>query len=159
MISTGVVGQRWRASVTPWGGIEPWDGSPELDWFVAADDRWHVPRDEAAVRQTRVAGTPVTETRVRVPGGDVVQTIYSCADGGGMTVIEIANESSLPVAIAFNRRDVLTERPIVDVPIEGISLPAGAFVMPLGHRARIRVALAKLGAAIRSFMRRVLMRR
>jgi hypothetical protein len=128
--------------VTPWGRIEPWDESPSLDWYVAADDRWHVPRNEAAVRQSRVDGTPVVETRVRVPGGDVVQTTYSCADGGGFTVIEIDNESSMPVAIAFDRRDVSTERPIVDMAIEGIDLPAGSFVMPLGHRARIRVALS-----------------
>jgi len=147
MITAGVVGQRWRASLTPWGGIEPWDGSADLDWFVAADDRWHVPRNEAAVRQSRVDGTPVVETRLRVPGGDVVQTIYSCADAGGLTVIEVANESSLPVAVAFNRRDVLTERPVADVPIEGIELPVGSFVMPLGHRARIRVALAHGGTS------------
>ncbi|HZB42412.1 MAG TPA: hypothetical protein VE487_15675, partial [Ilumatobacter sp.] len=116
-VTTGVVGRRWRASVTTWGAIEPWDGSPPLDWYVAADDRWHVPRHEPAVRQARVDGTPVTETRVRVPGGDVVQTVYSCADAGGVTVIEVVNESSLPVAIAFDRRNVLTERPITDVPI------------------------------------------
>jgi len=146
MITTGVVGQQWRASVTPWGGLAARDGSPVIDWYVAADDRWHVPRDETAVRQSRVDGTPVVETRLRVPGGDVVQIVYSCADGGGLTVIEIANESSLPVAVAFDRRDVLTERPIVDVPIEGIELPPGSFVMPIGHRARIRVALAHASA-------------
>jgi hypothetical protein len=147
MITTGVVGRRWRASITPWGRIEPWDGSTSLDWYVAADDRWHVPRDEPAVRQTRLDGTPVTETRVRVPGGDVVQTVYSCADSGGVTVVEVANESSLPVAIAFDRRDVLTERPIADVLIEGIDLPADAFVMPVGHGARIRVGLAHVGTS------------
>lgn len=147
MITTGVVGQRWRASVTAWGGVRPWDGSPELDWFVAADDRWHVPRHEAAVRQSRVDATPVVETRVRVPGGDIVQTIASCADAGGLTVVEVANESSLPVAIAFNRRDVLTERPIADVPIDGIDLPVGSFVLPLGHRARTRIAVAHAGAS------------
>jgi hypothetical protein len=146
LITTGVVGQRWRASITAWGGIEPWDGSPPLDWYVAADDRWHLPRHEPAVRQTRVDGTPVTETRVRVPGGDVVHTVYSCADSGGVTVVEVVNESSLPVAIAFDRRDVLTERPIADMPINGIELPAEAFVMPVGHRARIRVGLAHAGA-------------
>src|SRR3954451_16661364 len=141
MITTGVVGQRWRASVTPWGALEAWDGSPVLDWYVADDDRWHVPRNEGAVRQARVDGTPVVETRLRVPGGDVVQTIYSCADVGGLTVIEVLNESSLPVAVAFDRRDVLTERPIADVPIEGIDLSPTSFVMPVGHRARTRIAV------------------
>ena len=140
MITTGVTGSRWRASITPWGGLAPWDSEP-IEWYVAADDRWHVPATEAAVRQQRVDGTPVTETRVRVPNGDVVQRIYSVVDGGGITVIEIENDSTLPVAIAFDRRDLLTERPIVDVPIEGIDLPDTAFVLPLGHQATIRVGV------------------
>ena len=142
MITTGVTGQPWRASITPWGGLRPWDDSPVLEWFVAADDRWHVPAEEQSVRQQRLDGTAVTETRVRVPNGDVVQRIFSVADGGGLTVVEIENESTLPVAIAFDHRDVLTERPIADVPIEGIELPSEAFVTPLGHRATLRVAIA-----------------
>ena len=141
MITTGTTGSEWRASITPWGAIEPWGDEAPLNWFVAADDRWHVPADEAAVRQHRIEGTPVTETRIRVPNGDVVQRIISIADGGGLTVIEFENESTLPVAIALDRRDVLTERPIAEVPIEGIDLPAHAFVMPLGHAATIRVGI------------------
>jgi hypothetical protein len=142
MITTGITGSTWRASITPWGAIEPWDDVPALDWYVAADDRWHVPASEPTVRQTRLDGTPVTETRVRVPNGDVVQRIVSVPDGGGVTVVEVENESTMPVAIAFDRSDVLTERPIGDVPIEGIDLPDGAFVLPLGHRALLRIGLA-----------------
>ena len=146
MITTGVLGHDWRASVTPRGAIEPWPGSGErLDWWVAADDRWHVPADETTVRQVRVEGTAVTETRVRVPRGDVVQHVYTVADAGGITVVEVTNESTLPVAIAFGRRDVLTERPIVDVPIEGIELPAGAFALPLGHQASFRIGIPHVG--------------
>jgi hypothetical protein len=140
-ITTGITGSDWRASITPWGAIEPWDDTPGLDWYVAADDRWHVPSDEPSVRQVRLDGTAVTETRVRVPNGDVVQRIVSVPDHGGVTVIEVENESPMPVAVAFDRRDVLTERPVADVPIEGIELPAGSFVMPLGHRATLRVAI------------------
>jgi hypothetical protein len=142
MFTTGVTGRPWRASITPWGAIQPWDGSPSLGWFVAADDRWHVPADEPAVRQWRVEGTAVVETRVRVPNGDVVQRVYSVADLGGLTVVEVENESTMPVAVAFDRSDLLTERPIADVPIEGIDLPDGAFVLPLGHQAVLRVAVA-----------------
>ncbi len=141
MITTGVTGHPWRASITEWGALEPWDDTSPLNWFVAADDRWHVPADERSVRQRRIEGTAVTETRVRVPSGDVVQRIFSVADGGGLAVVEIENESTMPVAIAFDRRDVLTERPIADVPIEGIDLPTGAFVVPLGHKATVRVAM------------------
>jgi len=133
--------------VTPWGAVEPWDGGPTLDWWVAADDRWHVPADEASVRQVRVDGTPVTETRVRVPQGDAVHRVWSVADHGGLTVVEVTNESTLPIAVAFSHRAVLTERPIANVPIEGIDLPADAFVLPVGHAAAVRVVLAHaLGA-------------
>ncbi|MDJ0770027.1 MAG: hypothetical protein QNJ12_14595 [Ilumatobacter sp.] len=141
MITTGVTGQTWRASVSPGGDLHPWDDGPELRWYVAADDRWHVPDDEPAVRQRRIDGTPVTETRVRVPNGDVVQRVFSVADAGGFTVVEVENESTMPVAIAFSRRDVLTERPIADVPIDGIELPDDAFVMPLGHRSTLRIGV------------------
>ncbi|HWM19465.1 MAG TPA: hypothetical protein VNO51_07245 [Ilumatobacteraceae bacterium] len=143
MTTTGVAGGSWRADVTPWGAIEPWDGSPRLDWFVAADDRWHVPSREPAVRQQRLSGTAVVETRVRIPTGDAVQRVYSVADAGGLTVVEVENDSTLPIAIAFSGRDgVLTDRPVVAVPIEGIELPPSAFVLPVGHRATTLVAIA-----------------
>ena len=141
MITTGVTGRPWRASITEWGAIQPWDDGPTLDWFVAADDRWHVVAEETSVRQRRIEGTPVVETRVRVPSGDVVQRIFTVADAGGLTIVEFENESPMAVAVAFDRRDVLTDRPIVDVPIEGIELPDGAFVVPLGHQATTRVAI------------------
>jgi hypothetical protein len=142
MITTGITGSTWRASITPWGAVEPWDGTARVEWSVAADDRWHRPAEEPTLRQRRLDGTPVTETRVRVPNGDVVERVFSVPDDGGITVLEFENESTLPVAIAFDRRDLLTERPIADVPIEGIELPAGSFVMPLGHRAALRVGIA-----------------
>ena len=146
MITTGVVGRSWRASVTEWGSVRAWDGSPELDWWVAADDRWHVPSHEAAVRQTRIDGTAVVETRVRVPRGDAVHRVWSVADGGGFTIVEVENESTLPIAVAFGRSDVRTERPIADVPVAGITLPTDAFVLPVGHRATARIALAHDGS-------------
>lgn len=140
MITTGVLGQRWRASVTPWGAIDPWVDGPVLDWHIAADDRWHSPRHEAAVRQRRVEGTAVVETRVRVPDGDVVQTVYSVADHGGLTVIEVENASPLPVVVAFTHGELLSLRP-PSAPIEGIDLPAGSVAFPLGHHATLTVAL------------------
>jgi hypothetical protein len=95
------------------------------------------------VRQQRLSGTAVVETRVRVPAGDAVQRVYSVADAGGLTVVEVENDSTLPIAIAFSGRDgVLTDRPISAVPIGGIELPPSAFVLPVGHRATVRVAIA-----------------
>ncbi len=112
-----------------------------LQWFVAAEDRWHVPSGEAAVRQRRIDGTPVIETRVRVPEGDAIQRVWSVPDAGGLTVIEVENASALPFAVAFAGLRVLTERPPADVPIQGIDLPDGAIVLPVAHRASVRVAI------------------
>jgi hypothetical protein len=148
-VSTGVLGGRWRATVTSWGGIEPWspeaDGSSTLGWHIAADDRWHSPQHEAAVRQTRVEGTAVVETRVRIPNGDAVQRIYSVPDAGGLTVIEVENESPLPVAVAFTQGRLRSVRP-PSAPIEGITLPAGSVAFPIGHHATLTVALAHDGS-------------
>ena len=144
MNTIGVLGGRWRATVSEAGTIEPWgsgDDTP-LEWFIAADDRWHIPSQEAAVRQRRLDGAPVFETRVRVPSGDAVHRVWCVADGGGFTVIEVENESTLPFAVAFSRSDVLSVRPATDVPIEGITLPPGSVVFPVGHQSTIRIALA-----------------
>ena len=138
----GVLGGRWRATVTPAGGIEPWDGSAALDWYIAADDRWHIPADEPTVRQRRIDGAPVLETRIKVPSGDAVHRVWCVADGGGLTVVEIENDSSMPFAVAFTRDDLLSTRPPSNVPIEGIDLPSSSVVVPVGHRSTIRVALA-----------------
>jgi hypothetical protein len=138
---TGVLGQPWRADVTRWGAIVPWDGSPPLDWHVAADDRWRSPRTEEAVRQRRLSGAPVFETRMRVPGGDAVHRTWSVADAGGWTVVEMVNDSPLPFACAFTRADIATSRPPADVPIAGIQLPSASVVLPVGHRASVTVGL------------------
>ncbi len=145
MTITGVLGGRWRATVTPWGAIEPWDGSVAYDWHIAADDRWHSPQHEAAVRQTVVVGTPVVETRVRIPDGDAVQRVYSVADDGGLTIIEIQNDSPLPIAVAFTRSDLRSARPSSSSPPKGIELPAGSVVFPIGHRSTLTVAISHAG--------------
>ena len=145
MTTIGVLGRPWRADVTPWGAVDPWLGTHRLDWWVAADDRWHVPEHETTLRQRRLEGAPVVETRVKVPTGDVVQRVYAVADEGGLTVVEFENASTLPVAIALSHPDVLTARPPADVPIQGIELPPEAIVLPLGHQASVQVALAHDG--------------
>lgn len=144
-VTTGVTGSTWRASVTPWGDLVPWGDEPALEWYIAASDRWYRPAEETAVRSERIGGTAVVETRVRIPGGDALQRISSIGDHGGMTVIEITNESSSPIAVALTRSDLLTERPVVSQPIEGIDLPEGSMVLPIGHRSSVVVALAHDG--------------
>jgi hypothetical protein len=145
MTSTGVAGGPWRATITPWGAVEPWDGSTTIDWFVAADDRWHRPQDESSTRQRLLDGTPVAETRVRIPTGDAVQRVYSVADSGGLTIIEVTNESTLPIAVAFTGGGLLSRRPPTSMAPQGIDLPADAVVYPIGHQATVMVARAHSG--------------
>lgn len=149
-VTTGVLGGRWRATITPWGAVEVWPHAdradePALEWHIAADDRWHSPAREAAVRQSRVEGTAVVETRVRIPNGDAVQRVYSVPEHGGLTVVEIENASPLPIAVAFTRPDLLSLR-APTAPIEGIDLPPGSVAFPIGHHATLTVALSHRGA-------------
>ncbi len=148
MTCTGVVGGRWRATVTEWGAVEPWDGSTAIDWFVAADDRWHRPQFEMSTRQVRLDGTPVVETRVRIPSGDAVQRVYSVADAGGLTIIEVTNDSTLPMAVAFTGGNLLSRRPSTSTPPRGITLPSDAVLHPIGHHSTIAVARAHSAAGI-----------
>ncbi len=142
-ITIGSTGQFARWTVLPWGAVVPWgqDEPVTLDWYVAADDRWHVPAQEPTVRQSRIEGTPVIETRMRIPDGDAVQRVWAVPDGDGNVVVEFENESPMPFAIALTGPRVVTDRPPADVAIKGIDLPDGSIVLPVGHRAIVRVAL------------------
>ena len=137
----GIRGGGWNAIVNERGSIRFNDGSPMLDWHIAADDRWHDPSTEPSVRQTRRAGVPVIETRLRIPGGDAIQRVYAVADAGGLVVIEITNESTLPIAVAFTRPDVVSSRTPSPRGAQGIELPAGSVVFPVAHGSTLRVAL------------------
>jgi hypothetical protein len=140
----GIRGGGWNAIVNERGSIRFNDGSPMLDWHIAADDRWHDPSTEPSVRQTRRAGVPVIETRLRIPGGDAIQRVYAVADAGGLVVIEITNESTLPIAVAFTRPDVVSSRTPSPRGAQGIELPAGSVVFPVAHGSTLRVALRAL---------------
>lgn len=148
-ITIGSTGQFARWSVSPWGAVVPWgQESPEtLDWFIAADDRWHVPAQEPTVRQARIEGAPVVETRIRIPDGDAVQRIWAVPNGDGNVIVEFENESPMPFAVALSGPQVVTDRPPADMAIQGIDLPDGAIALPVGHRAIVRVALPFPGGA------------
>ena len=137
----GIRSGGWNAIVNERGSIRLNDGSPVLDWHIAADDRWHDPSTEPSVRQTRRAGVPVVETRLRIPGGDAIQRVYAVADAGGLVVIEITNESTLPIAVAFTRPDVISSRTPSPRGAQGIELPTGSVVFPVAHGSTLRVAL------------------
>ena len=52
---------------------------------------------------------------MRIPGGDAVQRVWSVADAGGYTLVSIDNDSPSPIAVAFTRRDLATDRPVADI--------------------------------------------
>ena len=140
MRAVGVRGGAWLGGVNAWGDVFV-DGQERLRWFVAADDRWYRPSRETTVRQREVSGAPVIETRIKVPGGDAVQRVYGVADFGGAIVVEVFNDSSLPFAVAFDRGDIAAMREPSPTGVQGIDLPAGSVVFPVGHHATMRVAI------------------
>jgi hypothetical protein len=99
----GVLDGSVLATVDPRGLVTPVGAGWSLDWWVGADDRWHVPAREPAVRQRLVGAAPVVETVMRVPGGDLIQRVWAAHDGaaGDVVVVELENASRLPVAVAI----------------------------------------------------------
>ena len=75
-----------------------------LDWVVAAGDRWLEPSTSAgsgtAVTQHRVDGTPVVETSVRAPGGQLVHRTW-CAHVAGAEVVVVEVENRSPDAVGI----------------------------------------------------------
>lgn len=92
-----------RAAVDPAGLVAPGVEGWALDWWVGAEDRWHLPSQEAAVRQRLVDAAPVVETSMRVPGGDAVHRAYVVRSAGGQSllVVEIENATPVPFAVAL----------------------------------------------------------
>lgn len=187
MTLVGTLGGRGRARVDSHGSIASDLLGWTIDWWIGADDRWHVPKRESSVRQTFVGDAPVVRTAVRVPGGDAVQYVYGATAAGlpdGTIVVEFENDSPAPFVIALVVRQAravqvsgstahVDRRPAVvmarppsrwsvakgrstDVEVcsgaarEG-AFPAttdrggrieAAFLQPVPHRGRLRVALA-----------------
>ena len=92
-----------RALVDPAGLVTPAGGTWSLDWWVGAEDRWHLPAEEVAVRQRLVSNAPVVETRLRVPSGDAVHRAYAgrTLSGDDVLVVEVENASKVPFAVAL----------------------------------------------------------
>jgi len=151
----GILGQAWRATVTPAGDVYPWDNLEAVRWYVAADDRWHIPADEVAVRQRSIDGAPVLETRVRIPGGDVIQRVWVATGrlGSSALMMEFENDSPMAIAIAIDRQDLLVSRPAAvrsaggEWPAPGLDIPREPTVIPVGHRTIVRAALVISGSA------------
>jgi hypothetical protein len=107
----GTVASPTATPVDPAGLVsgEGWS----IDWWVGADDRWHLPAREAAVRQELVDDAPVVETLVRIPGGDAIHRAYGIrsprAVGDEWVVAEITNATAVPFAVALVVRPFVTD--------------------------------------------------
>ena len=99
--AVGTVGSSHKGIVDPRGLLTPWYDGWSLDWWIGAEDRWHFPSREVAVRQCLVEDTPVVETAMRVPGGDAVHRVYAVAGDEPLAVVEIVNASPVPFAVAL----------------------------------------------------------
>ena len=96
------------------GAVEPVGTTWTLDWWIGAEDRWHHPSVEAAVRQRSLGDAPLVHTAVRVPGGDVVArtggvVATSGTEVGPGVLVEFENLSAVPVALALVLRPVRSD--------------------------------------------------
>ena len=107
----GNVASPARPIVDACGLVTPWLDGWSLDWWIGAEDRWHFPSREVAVRQRLVDNAPVVETLLRVPSGDAVQRAYTVSrprrgdeSTGEVLVVEFENRSPVPLALAIALR-------------------------------------------------------
>ena len=112
--AVGNLDSPWEAIVDPRGLLTPWYDGWSLDWWIGADDRWHLPSREVGVRQRLVGAAPVVETAMSIPSGDALHRAYavrrSSAEGGGeVLVVEVENASKAPVAVALAVRPYTPE--------------------------------------------------
>jgi hypothetical protein len=83
-------------------GYLHFDGGWRVEWWVGGDDHWHVPAASASRRQRVIGNTPVVETVIRVPGGDVAWRAAAAATSeGGAIAVEFENSATIPVALGI----------------------------------------------------------
>jgi hypothetical protein len=115
MISIGTLGGGALARVDAVGTVRPPGAGFTFEWWIGADDRWRIPANEVAVRQHRLADTPVVETAMRVPSGDALHRVFGVTGDGAPVVIEVENASPAPFVLA------LVVRGAAQVTVDGAS--------------------------------------
>ena len=109
-------------------------------WQVAASDRWHDPRQSPSIRQRSIDGVPVVETKLGVPGGDIVSRTFVVADQGGALVCEFENRSSSAVVVAVPMRHASTSAAGAGTPPQGVEMARDARAFPIAHSSSVRFA-------------------
>ncbi|HVX17722.1 MAG TPA: hypothetical protein VHA73_06795 [Acidimicrobiales bacterium] len=136
--SIGTIDGPALAAVDPRGLVTPGGASWSLDWWVGADDRWHLPSEEVAVRQRPLGAAPVVETAMRIPNGDAVQRVYAAqVPDGHVVVVEVENRSSMPFALAWAVRPFVRGRvgSVGSVVVEGRTVVARPAAGSAAHDA------------------------
>ncbi len=134
------------------GWVQLRGASWSLDWWIGAEDRWHHPAVEPAVRQHLLDDAPVVETAMRVPGGDVVHRAFGVratspsADGelwdDSAVLVEVENQTAVPVALAFVLRPLALggDGRIGEVAIDGTVVRVDGRIGAVLSRPVVRVA-------------------
>ena len=132
MVGIGVLGAGARAAGRPRRGGSG-TATVTLDWWVGADDGWHVPADDTTTRFRRPGVAPSFETAVRVPSGDFVQRVYGVATPSGSGAIAVDFENASPRAVLD--RDVPPDRSAGPGAARRVRRPSGRHTV-LPWRAR-----------------------
>ncbi|WP_334144277.1 hypothetical protein [Rhabdothermincola sp.] len=142
-----------RAAIDPRGLVGGPSARWSIDWWIGAEDRWHLPSREVAVRQRLVGHAPVVETAMRVPGGDALHRAFAIAGRDGPeVVIEIENATPVPFAVALALRPDTPAGPggITTIELDGTVVRADgelALVLPRPP-AGVAVGTASGGDAV-----------
>ncbi len=90
------------ADVDSTGAIYPRNRPVSVEVWFGVGDRWMRGGRSNGVRQTRIVGLPVIETRQRVGEDDLVQTAWADepGDGHGRVVLHLTNETDVAVVAA-----------------------------------------------------------
>jgi len=134
----GVLGGGRLSAVDRVGSVRPDRANWDLLWWIGADDRWHFPDREAAVRQTLLDGMPVVVTAMRVPGGDAIHRVYGASPDA--TVVEVENDSPAPFVVA------LVVRGAGQLELDGSTVVADRRVALLAARPPARWAVSVDGS-------------
>ncbi|MGB6058134.1 MAG: hypothetical protein WBF71_07700, partial [Microthrixaceae bacterium] len=65
------------ADIDQGGLVQMRGASWSVDWWIGAADRWHFPSQDATVVQSLVDSTPVVQTAMHVPGGEIVHRAFA----------------------------------------------------------------------------------
>ncbi|MEG3585658.1 MAG: hypothetical protein VX353_00020 [Actinomycetota bacterium] len=102
MPELGILGSGEIVAADSFGNLS-WlnQNTKRINWGIGADDRWHFAENEKSVRQTLSDDGVLSEARMRVPGGDIVQRMDVIPVGiDSAVLLEFENETPVPVAVA-----------------------------------------------------------